>query len=103
MRECIVLRKKHFEELKSAWAHYYKRSRRIFDEPQLGHEESWLYKEFRTLCNMLGKRVALCILVFGIFVYAVFKSISWNLAQVESFMPSRILKRSILFLNIYFR
>lgn len=85
MRECIVLRKKHFEELKSAWAHYYKRSRRIFDEPQLGHEESWLYKEFRTLCNMLGKRVALCILVFGIFVYAVFKSISWNLAQVESF------------------
>lgn len=85
MRECIVLRKKHFEELKSAWGHYYKRSRRIFDEPQLGHEESWLYKEFRTLCNMLGKRVALHILVFGIFVYAVFKSISWNFAQVESF------------------
>ena len=85
MRECIVLRKKHFEELKSAWGHYYKRSRRIFDEPQLGHEESWLYKEFRTLCNMLGKRVAMHILVFGIFVYAVFKSISWNFAQVESF------------------
>lgn len=82
MRECIVLRKKHFEELKSAWVHYYKRSRRIFDEPQPGHEESWLYRNFRKLCTILGKGVVFAIIVVGIFAYPV---LSWNISRVESF------------------
>lgn len=82
MRECIVLRKKLFEELKSAWVHYYKRSRRIFDEPQPGHEESWLYRNFRKLCTILGKGVVFAIIVVGIFAYPV---LSWNISRVESF------------------
>lgn len=82
MRECIVLRKKHFEELKSAWVHYYKRSRRIFDEPQPGHEESWLYRNFRKLCTILGKGVVFAIIVVGIFAYPV---LAWNISRVESF------------------
>lgn len=82
MRECIVLRKKHFKELKSAWVHYYKRSRRIFDEPQPGHEESWLYRNFRKLCTILGKGVVFAIIVVGIFAYPV---LSWNISRVESF------------------
>lgn len=80
-----ILLNKYLDELKRAWKHYSKRAGRAFEEPQPGHEESWVYKEFRALCNMLGKRVALYILVFGIFMYPVYKSVSWNLAQVESF------------------
>ncbi|MFV0908291.1 MULTISPECIES: hypothetical protein [unclassified Rothia (in: high G+C Gram-positive bacteria)] len=76
------MRKKHFEELKSAWVHYYKRSRRIFDEPQPGHEESWLYRNFRKLCTILGKGVVFAIIVVGIFAYPV---LSWNISRVESF------------------
>lgn len=40
--------KKHLDDLKSAWKHYSKRFRRIFREPQPGHEESWIYKKIRT-------------------------------------------------------
>lgn len=80
-----TLLNKYLDEFKCAWKHYSKRAGRAFEEPQPGHEESWLYKEFRMLCIMLGKRVALYILVFGIFVYLVFKSVFWNLEQVESF------------------
>lgn len=80
-----TLLNKYLDEFKRAWKHYSERAGRVFEEPQPGHEESWLYKKFRMLCNMLGKRVALYILVFGIFVYPMFKSVSWNLTQVESF------------------
>lgn len=40
--------KKHLDDLKSVWKHYSKRFRRIFREPQPGHEESWIYKKIRT-------------------------------------------------------
>ena len=40
--------KKHLDDLKCAWKYYSKRLRRIFREPQPGHEESWIYKKIRT-------------------------------------------------------
>ncbi|WP_294641273.1 hypothetical protein [Rothia mucilaginosa] len=40
--------KKHLDDLKCALKHYSKRFRRIFREPQPGHEESWIYKKIRT-------------------------------------------------------
>ncbi len=39
---------KYLNELKCAWKHYSKRVGRAFEEPQPGHEESWIYKKIRT-------------------------------------------------------
>ena len=39
---------KYLDELKCAWKHYSKRAGRAFEEPQPGHEESWIYKKIRT-------------------------------------------------------
>ena len=39
---------KYLNELKCAWKHYSKRAGRAFEEPQPGHEESWIYKKIRT-------------------------------------------------------
>ena len=38
---------KYLDELKRAWKHYSKRAGRAFEEPQPGHEESWIYKKIR--------------------------------------------------------
>lgn len=43
-----ILLNKYFDELKHAWKHYSKRAGRAFEEPQPGHEESWIYKKIRT-------------------------------------------------------
>lgn len=43
-----ILLNKYFDELKHAWKHYCKRAGRAFEEPQPGHEESWIYKKIRT-------------------------------------------------------
>lgn len=42
-----TLLNKYLNELKCAWKHYSKRAGRAFEEPQPGHEESWVYKTFR--------------------------------------------------------
>lgn len=43
-----TLLNKYLDELKCAWKHYSKRAGRAFEEPQPGHEESWIYKKIRT-------------------------------------------------------
>lgn len=43
-----ILLNKYLDELKHAWKHYSKRAGRAFEEPQPGHEESWIYKKIRT-------------------------------------------------------
>lgn len=42
-----ILLNKYLDELKHAWKHYSKRAGRAFEEPQPGHEESWIYKKIR--------------------------------------------------------
>ena len=42
-----ILLNKYLDELKRAWKHYSKRAGRAFEEPQPGHEESWIYKKIR--------------------------------------------------------
>lgn len=43
-----ILLNKYLDELKHAWKHYSQRVGRAFEEPQPGHEESWIYKKIRT-------------------------------------------------------
>lgn len=81
-----TLLNKYLDELKCAWKHYSKRVGRAFEEPQPGHEESWLYKAFRNSPWVSrGSKISVLSAIFGTIVlisfFLVKSSESFNLVS----------------------